>query len=314
MDATPACRWCGSPSLTRRAYGAKARWIVANPRESHPTDLVECTGCGLWYFTAEFSDDELSTMYSGYRGEEYFARRHRYEPWYTKSLNDSIGHDPTVLEKRRRHLEHLLADQLNTEAISAPTRVLDVGGDEGQFIPQLDGIRWRGVLEVSNVRPVDDVSVVASWDEAKASQPDLVMMCHVLEHVNNPKELLENAVSCLAPNGLLYIEVPLDRVGRVARFMSGRWQRGYTRFVSRHRALFIAADFVSLVSRRVVGLPLPGSVMKQSEHVNFFDRQSLLAVAARYGLTEVGHSTYSPVPESKVWNVQALGVLFVRSH
>jgi hypothetical protein len=100
------------------------------------SQLVSCSSCDIKYFTAPFSSEEFERMYNSYRGTEYQQRRHRYEPWYSKKINDAIGHSTEVLEVRRLHLEDLLLSAINPDGSKATLkRVLDVGGDEGQFIP-----------------------------------------------------------------------------------------------------------------------------------------------------------------------------------
>ena len=92
----------------------------------------------------------------------------------------------------------------------SPRRVLDFGGDEGQFIPDIDSIEARAVFEVSSVSSLEGVNRFRDWTQVRGFSPDMIMMCHVLEHVENARELVETAFSVLASGGLTYIEVPLD--------------------------------------------------------------------------------------------------------
>ena len=70
VETNPQCRWCESLRIHKVAVGAKARWIVESPSTTEITSLLRCDECGLVYFSASFSDDELSRMYSGYRNSE----------------------------------------------------------------------------------------------------------------------------------------------------------------------------------------------------------------------------------------------------
>ena len=146
--STTECRWCLSHNIHTIAFGAKARWIVETPSSDEVSCLMKCDDCGLVYFSKSFSDAELRRMYSGYRGSEYQRRRARYEPWYSEKINNAIGHSSDVLTVRLQHLESLLSDALtrNLKKVSPPTRVLDVGGDEGQFIPRIDSIIEKAVF------------------------------------------------------------------------------------------------------------------------------------------------------------------------
>lgn len=102
-------------SLGVVGVAAKARWILENPRSVENSYLLCCRNCKISYFTAAFSDWEFERMYNGYRGAEYQRRRHRYEPWYSKKINEAIGHSTEVLEVRRRHLEKLLNSAVNPD-------------------------------------------------------------------------------------------------------------------------------------------------------------------------------------------------------
>ena len=122
------CRWCKSSNIRKVAVGAKARWIVEVPSSNEISHLLKCDDCGLVFFSASFSDAELNRMYSGYRSSEYQRRRRKYEPWYTRKINNAIGHSEDVLALRRQHLELTLSAALRKhEEIISPTRILDVG-------------------------------------------------------------------------------------------------------------------------------------------------------------------------------------------
>ena len=314
VETNPLCRWCNSTSIYKIAFGAKARWIVEVPSSNEISRLLKCEDCGLVFFSASFSDGELTRMYSGYRNSEYQRRRTRYEPWYTKKINDAIGHSEDVLTLRRQHLEKVLLDASSNhpKKFSSPTRVLDVGGDEGQFIPKIESITEKAVLEVSGVRPVDEAQILTSWDQVDDFSPDMIMMCHVLEHIETARENVENASRALKPGGLLYLEIPLDRPINIGRVFSTRMYLRYTKILCRIPPLFVTADLLSLVSRRFLGRPVPGAVIKQNEHINFFDRATIASVVETLGFELIHESVYKPSSGVPVLDVSAAGILFIK--
>jgi SAM-dependent methyltransferase len=253
-------------------------------------------------------------MYSGYRSSEYQRRRGKYEPWYTKKINAAIGHSEDVLTLRRQHLEKVLFDASSNHPakFSSPTRVLDVGGDEGQFIPKIESITEKAVLEVSGIRPVDDAQILTSWDEVDDFSPDMIMMCHVLEHIETARENVENASHTLKPGGLLYLEIPLDRPVKIGRVFSTPTYKKYTRLLCKVPPLFVVADLVSLLSRKIIGRPIPGAVIKQNEHINFFDGNTIISVVETMGFELLHESTYKPTSGVPVLDMKASGTLFVR--
>lgn len=307
------CRWCrvGVPKLV--AYSAKARWIVDQSKDRTVGTLVHCANCDLLYFSDLFSSSELHNMYSGYRGLAYFQRRNRFEPWYTQKLNDAIGHSSDVLDLRREHLGNLLQKLIRAGDVIAPIRVLDVGGDEGQFIPNLPSIKNRAVLEVSGVRPIAEVASISNWEEAAVFGPDLLMICHVLEHTDLAREMIEAASGLLKPGQLLYVEVPLDRPKKIGKLFRKKAYQTYTRWLAGHPVFFRAADLISLVSRRMLGQPIWGSIIKQNEHLNYFSRESLASVVSSLGFLEVEKSLYKPSSGVPILDVEAVGILFKRT-
>ena len=314
VETNSECRWCESLRIHKVAVGAKARWIVESPSTTEISTLLRCEECGLVYFSASFSDEELTRMYSGYRNSEYQRRRAKYEPWYTKKINAAIGHSEDVLILRRKHLEKVLlnASSNHLGKFSSPTRVLDVGGDEGQFIPLIESITEKAVLEVSGVRPVDDARVLTNWNEVDDFSPDMIMMCHVLEHIENARENIENASRALKPGGLLYLEIPLDRPAKISRVFSTSAYRKYTQLLCKAPPLFVVADLFSLVSRKITGRPIPGAVIKQNEHINFFDGNTIISVVETMGFELLHESTYKPTSGVPVLDMKASGTLFVR--
>ena len=289
------CRWCSGVAVKVVASAAKARWIPPNPTAIETSQLVSCSSCSIKYFTEPFSSEEFERMYSGYRDSDYQRRRHRYEPWYSKKINNAIGHSIEVLEMRRLHLENLLNSVINQDGTTITVkRVLDVGGDEGQFIPKTESITAKAVLEISGIKPVVGVEVINSWDQAHNFQPDFIMICHVLEHLENPLETVENVSKILLTGGLLYIEIPLDGPSRIPKFFSSKFYHRYTKFLCRFPSLFVCADLLGLVSRKFIGWPIWGSVIKQSEHINFFNESSIKQVIETLGFSQMIDSRYKP--------------------
>lgn len=310
MNQTGLCRWCLGCDVTVRAHGIVAPWIIGKKADvGSLTELRECGSCGLLFFSRPFDAGELATMYSGYRGEEYFRARHRWEPWYSAKLNHAIGHDSQTVVNRRAHLENFLTGYVAETGAGLPTKIVDFGGDEGQFMPDLETIRDRRVFEVSDTKPVEGVEQISDWDEVAAFRPDLVMMCHVLEHTEDARHLVEQAFNALESGGILYVEIPLDRPPRPQSTLSRKAYRRYTTWLATARWRWIPVDFLSLLSRRYLGRTMPGMVVKQSEHIQFFDRTALDLVLAAVGFETVRFSEYEASSNIPRLQMKALGVL-----
>lgn len=101
-------------------------------------------------------------------------------------------------------------------------RVLDIGAGNGKFLAKAREVGW----EVVGVEP-DPAAVAAARNlgldvrkggvESLAPEPgrfDVITMSHVIEHLHNPRQVLECAFSLLKPNGCIYIDTPnIDAFG-----------------------------------------------------------------------------------------------------
>ncbi len=268
--------------------------------------LLECPACSFRFFDARLTPDEVEKLYSGYRGEQYFAERHRWEFWYSRKVNDGIGGDPEEVTARVRALESFLLPHLDGSRIAT---VLDYGGDRGQFIPHSLGTD-KYVFELSDAEPVDGVSRIGSEQEMSAMKFDLIMALGVLEHCSDPGDVVAKLRSYLLPGSLLVIGVPYERYG--LRFAGkGNLYRGYLNALLRFPAALVAVDFYSTLGRvRLGGIP-PLGLIKCHEHLNFFDQSSMTALLERSGFEIIDSSIDSIVKYPA--RVESLQVLARRS-
>ena len=309
------CHWCLSPSIEVLCGAVIAPWIqgeheskvVSNDRLS---EYCRCNSCGLHFFSKRFTESQLKMMYSHYRDEKYQKRRHRFEPWYTNKVNFGIGNSQETIALRKGNLFSLVNKALSNGAISLPRSIVDWGGDQGQFIPDFQHAPKKLVYEISNVKPMLGVGQVASIQEIEAVKPDFMMICHVLEHDHHARETINTISDLLPENGLLYIEVPDDRISVTPRHHKSVW---WQLFFINHRLLFIALDAYSLLTLRILRKRLPLQILKQSEHVNFFDRDSIVVVLKSFGFELIDESRYSTDRKTSKSEIQALGLLMKKT-
>jgi SAM-dependent methyltransferase len=273
------CPCCQSKEST-------ARWAVVAPflayyavgRSPFLCRLMECSNCSFRFFDVRLTPEEVDKLYSGYRGERYFAERHRWEPWYSRKVNDGIGGDPEEVAERTRALEAFLLPHLDQSEIET---VLDYGGDRGQFIPPSLGAK-KFVFELSDAVPVAGVERINSEQQLRAMRFDLIMAFGVLEHCSDPAEVLEKLRSYLTPGSLLCVGVPYERYG-LGFAGKGTLYRGYLNALLHFPTAVVAVDFYSTIARvRLGGIP-PLGLIKCHEHLNFFDERSMKALLERMG-------------------------------
>jgi hypothetical protein len=163
--------------------------------------------------------------------------------------------------------------------------VVDFGGDEGQFFPRVATGR-RVVCDVSSRDLPVGIERISTLSELGDTKPDLFIVAHVLEHLPDPLEPLTDIRRSIADDGIIYVEVPLDRF-RVSKFHASA---GYQRYLQRlvlHRFLFVGWDFLSGLSRQFRSSIPKFGVVKQSEHINYFSSRSIEAALNASGFTVV---------------------------
>ena len=192
-----ACRLFRTAPLVRTLFNYRGRAMV-------PINI--CMDCGFVGPHQSFSAEQLSGLYKDYRSDTYNHERCHYEPGYA-AIQLRVGKDVEEIRQRLDNVEALLRAHVDLNALDS---VLDWGGGEGRFIPPSLADKRVHVLDISS-EPLADTRYVRLGQPEAGLQYDYIQLCHVLEHVSHPHELLAEVIQHLRPGGLLYIEVPQDR-------------------------------------------------------------------------------------------------------
>lgn len=170
-----------------------------------------CTHCNFAFFNPRPDDNELSKLYSHYRGLEYQKRRFKTEKWYTKKINHLVGNGITEIRNRNNNLIEII--KKNNVPIKTIKNILDFGGDRGQFIPNIFKNVPKYVYEISEVTPIAGVKKINPFsmkNTDKLKQFDFIICAHVLEHVSQPVTIVRQLKQCAHNNTLFYFEVPVE--------------------------------------------------------------------------------------------------------
>jgi SAM-dependent methyltransferase len=169
-------------------------------RRLRPLTNVMCLRCGLVRQDPMPTEQELS---------KFYEREYRLQ-------------QKGVAEPRRRHLQRDLAhsaDRLNKlkPLLRPGARILDVGSGGGGFVH----IAAEAGFEASGIEPnvgyaewskrQFGISVyIGTWETADIApgSRDLIVAHHVMEHLRAPSAALARFHEWLAPDGLLWLEVP----------------------------------------------------------------------------------------------------------
>lgn len=185
--------------------------------------LIQCNQCNYYFSDTRFTDEALARLYAGYRGEQYNQMRIECEPNY-----QAVVYSDSYIKQRKEFIDRLISQHvINVESI------LDYGGDDGKYIPEIFNTAYRYVYDVSGA---DTLPGIKKYDLAQKQKFDLVMNCQVLEHVSDINQLMDS-LKALA-NSYLYIEVPAYRKPPVRGMVVGE-----------HLNFFRKSSLVALLNR-----------------------------------------------------------------
>ena len=268
----PVCICCGA-LVGKDYWGVIAPFLSDFVRPEHPSivKLLECSSCGHRFFSYRFSDSEMSRLYSGYRGPDYFSVRKKAEPWYREGTN-SANLDPDIVSSRKQGLLSFLRSHLPPD--KKDFVFADVGGDAGQFIP-LELASAAYVVEKSDQKTVEGIKRVSAVTDISEGI-DLIVCAHVLEHIPDPVSFIRQTLNsaAMAQGCLVYLEVPLERY-HISDAMSSAGYKSYLGCLVRFRPLLVFADFASVLARGFLNRVFPPLIIKLHEHLSFFTPRSL---------------------------------------
>lgn len=282
-----SCPICGNSSKqTEYARAIISPWmrILTNSKAKTST-LITCSICKGAFFTRRYNDEEMSKIYQNYRDEKYVQLRNKWEPWYSKDFNDAHA-DESLIEKRKKALQKFL---ISTQIYNTNI-IVDVGGDLGQYIPDLG--KHKYVLDLSEQKlkaGVNRINTIQDIDNI-----DLIIYAHVLEHVSQPLEELRKLISHAR---FVYVEVPAGtpKINNLRK----------------NKILFLFNYATSLnpkmwrkFSRASGGRNSKSTFIRQSEHINFFNEETVKQMAISLGAHMSSFSLAKiPSPEGGEMNV-----------
>lgn len=169
---------------------------------------VICKNCGLVYRNPRQDKNELSELYK----KIYLEKRH--------SFADEAGASAFVKNLDQKNKGEQIADFL-IDFLKPKTRILDVGSGLGLvsgYLKNKFGLSVLGIepseLSGEIARKIYGIEVFSGtlddyMQKRKEDQKfDCIILHHVFEHFGEPLAKLEELKSLLAPEGVLYIEVP----------------------------------------------------------------------------------------------------------
>ncbi len=204
------CAVCGAQQP--RLYWRLAGWLY-----------VRCRQCGHVYQDPQPDQQALQARYA----QQYFEYEQENEQRFLQLM---------LLGLADAHIEVRLLRRLtgNGIASTAPPlpRLLDVGCATGALLAHYQKQGWQ-------TQGVELCREAADWGEAQrgvsifkgqlieaqfpAASFDFIHASHLIEHLPDPYQLLEECRRLIAPRGLIVIVTP-DRAGWQAKLLGRRWR------------------------------------------------------------------------------------------
>ncbi|APZ43969.1 class I SAM-dependent methyltransferase [Acidihalobacter ferrooxydans] len=220
-------------------------------------DYYRCKGCGVFYIDPRPTPDSIGRLYENYFTHEPTPQRERRGigklalGLRNDYLNWKYGYRNTPTLKGGRWLMYMLPPWLRWEwdyaarhlPKPAPgrNRLLDVGCGNGEFLAAAQSAGWECVgvdfdlkaVEMARSQGIEAHLGALEAQGFKDGCFDAITLCHVIEHVHDPSELLRECSRLLRPNGLLWIATP-NANSLVHRWFGANWLA----FVPHHLILF----------------------------------------------------------------------------
>ena len=160
--------------------------------------IYSCQNCGLRFTNPRPNDDQLAGYYDS---DEYIS--HSNEG--SSLINGLYKIARTFTLRRKRKL---------IESLSQSKRLLDVGCGTGHFIDycqqhgwQVDGVEPN---EIARTQAEEKTKIVIRQDLSEVADTSfqVITLWHVLEHLPNLEQTMNQLKSLLAPGGVIIIAVP----------------------------------------------------------------------------------------------------------
>lgn len=169
--------------------------IMENKKDKIIFNMTLCENCGLLFTNPRFSEEDLRIKY------DCIAKLR------TNKERSSIAQPEKW--KHRAHRVYNLIKKYYIFNLKDQPKILDYGGSAGYILIPFKNDFKCYVIDYEKWDLPEGVYYLGK-NLKNTKKFDIILLLHILEHVFNPKKLLEDLSKYLNENGVLIIQIPLE--------------------------------------------------------------------------------------------------------
>lgn len=241
LEHVEACPYCGSQQRTL-AYGGVQDWSFnCAPGKWNYWD---CINCQSLYLDPRPTQSSIGAAYAKYYTHHSGEPASLLQMMKTRLRNECLSQKLTASIEPRLHLPKLLDAPLELigKRVIVPFgwmalarrpkgRFMDVGCGAGQTVALARQLGWSAMgleIDPAAVRAAQQTGLnilEGTYEELMQyeQQFDCIMCSHVLEHVHNPRDLLEKLKMAIKPGGMLLLSLP-NSLSILRRHFGADWR------------------------------------------------------------------------------------------
>lgn len=185
--------------------------------------LVTCNSCNLVFINPQPSWEEVEKYYH----DEYFTKRtdRGYDNYYSESMKKEISRVFQLNLEDLGYFQWFQNMQLEKKS-------LDIGCAAGYFVEFMknQGFAAQGIEMAKGpahfAKTVLGLDIIEedflSWDPNLSNRYSVITLWATIEHLHNPKQVLEKAFQHLHPGGVLIVST--CRYGILAKWKNVNWR------------------------------------------------------------------------------------------
>ena len=218
-----------------KCVGCESSSLFSTPSASQQHRLIRCLNCGTACTWPKPGPAELESHYT----QAY------YGPENVKFVSPMEWIVEWMTQRRARRLHELL---------KKPGKILEIGCGRGLLLQELSHLRHdcygteRSSLAAARALQIPGVKIFTHALEDCRFPPgefDMVLLWHVVEHLDSPEQVLREVSRILKPGGYLILEVP-NLASLQARIFGRHW---FHLDIPRHLYHFTVIGLTHLLKR-----------------------------------------------------------------